>query len=187
MLAQGLEKLRDEYGSAFSIWDYEEEFEIYRDFTDIPYRLVIKCDKWVGNFERELIGYAFGILDGVQMDIDYALDERKLFWKEVFHYQDGKTIEFADEYELLDKYLFETFQTVADWEQITFYNVIGINKNESAIIVQFSEVPPLTWTSLIASRIKDFFVRFETSTAKGSKLLACYFEDSKKRIVKDLL
>ena len=74
MLAQGLEKLRDEYGSAFSIWDYEEEFEVYRDFTDIPYRLVIKCDKWVGNFERELIGYSFGIIDGVQMDIDYALD-----------------------------------------------------------------------------------------------------------------
>ena len=71
----------------------------------VPYQLIIGCSSWVGNFERELIGYAFGILDEVQMDIDYAQKQRELFWEEEF----GKyeVIGYYDNYELKDEYLLE--------------------------------------------------------------------------------
>ena len=57
--------------------------------------LKITTKEWVGNFERELIAYITGVLDNVQLDInyeDYNVRSEykkkcfsKLFWKEEFN------------------------------------------------------------------------------------------------------
>lgn len=179
MLAKGLEKLVNDYGRDFSEWEYDRKLEKYRGVKS-PINLVICCDMWVGNFERELIGYVFGILDGVQQEHDFAFQERLCFAKEVF----GKTTPIdpeEEEYELLDRYLFETFQSVDDWEQITFYNVETCRGNtESKIVIQFAEIPPIKWTSIFIPRIKKFFEQYASTTAKGAKITEMYFENISK-------
>lgn len=103
-----------------------------------PYLLVLKSTDWVGNFERELIGYSMGILDDVQMDINHSEEEREQFWKDMveqkktgplfsFEHVPGYC-EASEEYPLLREFLDETYQTVDDWEQSTFYNVDGLGE-----------------------------------------------------------
>lgn len=103
-----------------------------------PYLLVLKSTDWTGNFEREIIGYSMGILDDVQMDIDYADEERQQFWKDMveqnktgplfpFTYAPGY-YEASEEYPLMSEFLDETYQEVDDWEQSTFYNVGGLGE-----------------------------------------------------------
>lgn len=178
MLANGLEKIVNNYGREFSEWEYSDKFEEYRGFTS-PFNLVIYCDEWVGNFERELIGYAFGILDAVQMHHDFAIEERLCFAKEVFS-RDSAINPEEEEYELLDRYLYETFQSVDDWEQITFYNVDFCNRNESKIVIQFAEMPPIKWTRIFVPRIKKFFEVYAGTTAHHARILEMYIEDAKK-------
>ena len=174
MLAKGLEKVRNKYGSDFAEWDFSPEFKAFRKPVKIPCTLVIECDKWVGNFDRELIAYAFGILDGCQMEIDFALKQRTLFWKEVF---DKEPIGFEDGYELLDKYLFETFQVCDDWEQITFYNVkSNEDRVHSTIKIQFTELPPIVWRSIIIPRIKKFFDVYAETLTSNAKITKLYFD-----------
>ena len=180
MLAKGLVKIVNDYGRDFSDWEYSREFEEFRG-VKTPFQLVICCDKWVGNFERELIGYAFGVLDGVQMRGDFAFEERLRFAKEVFG-RDTVIDPEEEEFELLDKYLYETFQSADDWEQITFYSVETCrNNSESMIIIQFAETPPIKWTSIFIPRIKKFFEEYASTTAKFASITEMYFEDVKKK------
>ena len=44
-------------------------------------RLIIKTDKYAGNFERELIGYCFGRLSEEQEQIEYAREYVRAFWR----------------------------------------------------------------------------------------------------------
>jgi hypothetical protein len=175
MLAEGLEIIRNKYGTDFSEWDFSPEFKAFRKPVKIPCQLVIRCDQWVGNFERELIGYALGILDGCQMEHDFAHAQRMLFWKEVFN--KDEPIEFEDGYELLDKYLLETFQPCDDWEQITFYNVHSCgNRVHSEIKIQFASLPPIIWRSIIIPRIKEFFKKYETTLTSYAQIVDLYFD-----------
>jgi hypothetical protein len=170
MLAKDLEKVQNKYGTDFSEWDYSKEFDKYRN-VKAPYTLILKTDVWVGNFERELIGYAFGILDGVQMQIEYAIKERTAFWQEVFGKEEP--CKYEADYELLTQYLFETFQTVDDWEQITFYNLRAsrdkthINDETSELLIQFASIPPIIWRNIFIKRIKNYFEKYPDMTKNG--------------------
>jgi hypothetical protein len=162
-----------------SYWDLTK-----KDLRDVkkvkvPYKLIIETDGWIGNFDRELIGYAFGILDGVQMENDFALNERKLFWKEVF--QKDTPIEFEEPYELYDKYFCKTFQCVDDWYQITFYNIGCRSENTSHIFIQFNEIPPNM--ELYITRIKKFFNSFGNEI-QNSRLVDLYISDIKNQKTK---
>lgn len=46
-----------------------------------PYKLIIHTDSYTGNFERELVAFAFGVLDKEQSD--YANSYKKAFWNSV--------------------------------------------------------------------------------------------------------
>lgn len=177
MLDKGLDTIVSKYGRGFSEWDYSREFQCFRNRDHkVPLRLIIKCDKYVGNFERELIGYAFGILDGVQMNIDFAREERLCFAKEVYG-RDTVIDPEEEEYELLDEYLFESFCPADDWEQITFYGIVpNYHDKSSAIQIQFAKMPPVKWTCIFVPRIKQFFEKYATTTAKGAKITDMYFE-----------
>lgn len=165
----------------------------------IPYMLVVVSNKWVGNFERELIGYSMGILDDVQMDIDFADEERAAFWKEVFN-EDNHN--YCGDYELIDEYLFETHQDVDDWDQMTFYNVSGLNSDEwkfvdgnedsnSLIYIQLAKPLSEEWENIVIPRIKKWFSDEYDSYWKDSdtKLLGLrlYKTDGKPQLVKDYL
>lgn len=62
----------------------------------VPYKLIIHTDSYTGNFERELVAYAFGILDSHQED--YANSFKKAFWNSVAA-SDIDSIEQYAEYE----------------------------------------------------------------------------------------
>ena len=51
------------------------------------YELIIKTNRYTGNFERELISYALGTLDDVQMEMGdfHGEHEMNLFWEEEFN------------------------------------------------------------------------------------------------------
>lgn len=58
-----------------------------------PYELCIVTDVYAGNFERELIAFSIGLLDGVQEKIKYARMYIQAFWKyteNVHSYQEYK-------------------------------------------------------------------------------------------------
>ena len=46
-----------------------------------PYKLIIHTDSYTGNFERELVAFAFGVLDKEKSD--YANSYKKAFWNSV--------------------------------------------------------------------------------------------------------
>lgn len=61
-----------------------------------PYSLCIRTDSYVGNFERELVAFAVGILDSVQTSIGYGANYIKAFWnaaegEPISSYEDYKT------------------------------------------------------------------------------------------------
>lgn len=128
---------------------------------NIPYTLEIECNSYWGNFEREFLGYALGILDDVQMNIDFADKERAMFWKEVFNSDEVVSFEDAlDSYELLRDYLFETFQDVDDWEQLTFYEIDweAMHKEDrNILVVQLAKPLSVYWEEIIIPRMKRFF------------------------------
>lgn len=148
------------------------------------YELIIKTNSYVGNFERELISYAFGTLDNVQMEMgsfhgDYEMD---LFWKEEFG-TDRKG--YYDDYDLKDKYLFETFQDVDDWEQMIFYYMIdGYN----TLAVQLYQPLDEFWEEIVIRRIKKFFeikpCKYSHTISEDCKLIDLYLIDSSQNIIK---
>lgn len=159
------------------------------NYEKAPYTLVVECNSWVGNFERELIGYSMGILDEVQMDIGHSEEERALFWQEVFNRD--VPIEYEDEYMLKDKYLCELWEDVADWEQATFYNVSARGKwiseetTSDIKIYLFEPIQPAWFEQLIVNRMYDFFDKKIYKWLKGDeKITAMYLTDSEGNIIK---
>ena len=78
---------RDHHPEYSSVWDLnnltsEEKKQVInmrKSKPIIPYTLEIECSSYWGNFEREFLGYAIGILDEVQMHIDHSDEERAFF------------------------------------------------------------------------------------------------------------
>ena len=151
------------------------------------YKLVIKTNSYTGNFERELVSYALGTLDNVQMEMGdfHGSYEMDLFWKEEFG---SKRKGYYDDYELKDEYLMETYQDVDDWEQMTFYHMVG---DCNSLAIQL--VKPLSeyWEEIIVRRIKKYFEERPSKSnwvlPQGAKLLDLYLIDSKENRVKDYM
>ena len=93
--------------------------------------------------------------------IDFADKERVMFWKEVFNSDEVVSFEDAlDSYELLRDYLFETFQDVDDWEQLTFYKIDweAMHKEDrNILVVQLTKPLSAYWEEIIIPRMKQFF------------------------------
>lgn len=151
------------------------------------YELIIKTNSYTGNFDRQLISYALGTLDEVQMELgcfngDYEMD---LFWEEEFN---SERKNYYDEYELKDEYLMETYQEVDDWEQMTFYHMTD---DLNSLAIQL--VKPLNeyWEEIIIRRIKKFFdinpCKYDCILPKNAKLLDLYLVDSHKNIIKSYI
>ena len=170
-----------------SDWDFEYEGENEKP----PYTMIVEFTGWVGNFERELIGYSMGILDEIQMnDVGHSEKERAMFWKEVF----GRDmpIEYSDEYVLKDKYLYERWEDVDDWMQATFYNVFGhdfnLTTNEATSYMKiylFEPIQPEWFEQLIVNRMYDFFDKKIYKWLKDDdKITAMYLNDKEGNIIK---
>lgn len=150
------------------------------------YELIIVTNSYVGNFERELISYALGTLDNVQMEMgdfhgDYEMD---LFWEEEFH---SKRKDYYDDYELKDGYLMETYQDVDDWEQMTFYHMAGCNNLAIQLFKPLNEY----WEEIVIRRIKKFFeekpCRYSYTLPKDAELLDLYLVNSEGNHIKKYL
>lgn len=131
-----------------------------RSHPRIPYVLEVECNAYWGSFEREFIAYSLGILDDVQMRIKHSKEELEMFWTEVFGKEPPKFAEALEEYELLRDYLFETFQDVDDWSQLTFYQIDwDILHRDVRNIIRIQLAKPLSkeWEEIIIPRMKAFF------------------------------
>lgn len=187
---------RDKLGIGAGWQDIPKEYHftnhlknLRRSHPRIPYTLEIECNSYWGNFEREFIGYSMGILDDVQMDIDHSEEERAMFWEEVFN--KDTPIEFDEalkSYELLRDYLFETFQDVDDWEQLTFYQIdwnVMYKEERDVLIVQLAQPLSEYWENIIIPRMKDFFVEKPHKWMdKNAELIGITLYDSKHNIIK---
>ena len=75
------QKWRDLHKTDSNVWDmYDLPPEHRKLVTNmrrskpiIPYTLEIECTSYWGNFEREFLGYAIGVLDDCQMRIDFVM------------------------------------------------------------------------------------------------------------------
>lgn len=130
---------------------------------DSTLELVIKTNSYAGNFERELIGYTFGVLEAVQMEIDYAENERDAFWQEVM----GKASreKYVDSSFPLWQFLDDSCVSEHDGEYYsTFYAIAeghnGENyysdSNKNIHLYLLKEFDAI-WLPIIISRIKKFF------------------------------
>ena len=162
------QKWRDITGSNSSVWDLcdltPECKKIVKNMRKskpvIPYTLEIECTSYWGNFEREFLGYAIGILDDVQMHINHSKAERAMFWKDVFNKKSISFEEALESYELYKDYLLETFQECDDWEQLTFYHIDWdiMHKNGSNVLkIQLAKPLSQKWEEIIIPRMKKFF------------------------------
>lgn len=149
------------------------------------YELRVVTNSYVGNFDRELVSYALGTLDNVQMEMGgfHGDDEMDRFWKEEFG---SERKEYYEYYELKDEYLMETYQEVDDWEQMTFYHMQGDCNTLSIQLVR-----PLNpyWEEIVIRRIKKFFdenpCRYKETLPKEAKLLELYLVDVKGNRIKE--
>lgn len=154
--------------------------------TSYNYLLRIICTGWTGNFERELLAYALGCLDDMQMG-DFAEEEMAAFWQEEYGMkppEDQATLydrQFIENtgYDILADYLAETYQEVDDWHQNTFYNVRGIDKTTSEIFIQLVKPLPDHVLLSFVNRTNLFFERriYEYLTPKES-LVKIVLEDA---------
>lgn len=134
---------------------------IRRGRPQIPYVLEIECNSYWGNFEREFVAYSMGILDDVQHG-RHSEEELEMFWTEVFNKQPPTFEDALENYPLLKDYLFETFQDVDDWSQLTFYQIDwkAMHK-EGREVLRIQLAKPLDdyWEDIIIPRMKDFFTK----------------------------
>jgi hypothetical protein len=162
------QKWRDEHPVNSSVWDLcklnsEEKKQVLnmrKSKSIIPYTLEIECTSYWGNFEREFLGYSIGILDDVQMHIDFAEEERDMFWKEIYDREAISLEEANESYELYKDYLLETFQDCDDWEQLTFYTIDWdiLHKNDSNVLkIQLAKPLSREWEEIIIPRMRAFF------------------------------
>lgn len=154
----------------------------------IPYVLEIECNSYWGNFERELIAYSMGVLDDVQHG-RHAEEELEMFWTEVFNKQPPTFKEALESYPLLKDYLFETFQDVDDWAQLTFYQIDwNAMHKEGREILRIQLAKPLDkyWEDIIIPRIRDFFTnKIYKWLREYTKLLNIRLYDSKHELIKE--
>ena len=171
-------------------YNFKKELNnLRRSHPHIPYTLEVECNYYWGNFEREFLGYSMGILDDVQMSIDHSDEERAMFWDEVFGKEESMSFEEAlENYELLRDYLFETFQAVDDWEQLTFYQIdwdIMHKENRNVLKVQFAKPLSEYWENIIIPRMRNFFIEKPYRYMKeDAQLIGITLYDSKHNIVK---
>jgi hypothetical protein len=162
------QKWRDIRGQDSDVWDVcdlpEEEkklvYNMRKSKPIIPYTLEIECTSYWGNFEREFLGYAIGILDDCQMRLDHSEEERTMFWKEVFDKEPIDFEEASESYDLYRDYLLETFQVCDDWEQLTFYTIDWdiYHKNGSNVLkIQLAKPLSRELEEIIIPRMKAFF------------------------------
>lgn len=160
-----------------------------RSHPRIPYVLEVECNSYWGNFEREFIAYSMGILDDVQMHINHSEEELEMFWTEVFNKEPLEFDEAAEEYELLRDYLFETFQDVDDWEQLTFYQIDwnALHKeNRDVLRIQLAKPISEYWEGIIIPRMKAFFDKKIYKWMKDdTELVNISLLDSKGNVVKE--
>ena len=151
----------------FSVQDiyeegYKDEAKALKYNYIKPYTLRIRTNNYVGNFERELIAYVFGVLDGVQMRISFAEEELKKYYQEEDefvrkNYPRDYSYDFYD-YECnnywLDKF-YEFFTAVDDWYQITFYEMK--DNDFSTLNIYFNERITNEDYDFICKRLSKFF------------------------------
>lgn len=103
------------------------------------YLLWLNFDKYTGNFERELIGYIMGYIDSEQekyCDDSYG---SKGPWTAKYREDIGRDFYTAMEY--WDEWIQDTYQSVDDWEQMTFYNIEHRHGECNSIYIQFYKEP----------------------------------------------
>lgn len=191
------QKWRDMHPTDSSVWDTydltEEERRLVKNMRNskpiIPYTLEVECSSYWGNFEREFLGYSMGILDDVQMGIEFAKEERAMFWEEVGGIPPIKYEVAVEHYALLCDYLLETFQEDDDWEQLTFHTIDwdAMHKDKRDIL-KIQLVKPLSkdLEDIIIPRMKEFFdkkiYKYMTSS---DKLIGIRLVDRKGNVVKE--
>lgn len=164
------QKWRNITGSDSSVWDTRdlplERQKLVKNMRKskpiIPYTLEVECTSYWGNFEREFLGYAIGILDDCQMRIGHSEEERALFWKEVFSREPITFKEASESYELYRDYLLETYQECDDWEQLTFYTIDWniYHKNGSNVLkIQLAKPLSRELEEIIIPRMRAFFTK----------------------------
>lgn len=148
----------------------------YNGWVQVPnYELIIETNSYTGNFERELVGYALGILDKVQMDLGdfHGKYEMNLFWQEEY----GKRIPYPF-YSEVHRYLMETWQDVDDWVQMTFYHMCD---NSNSLTIQLAKPFDEKWEEIVIRRIKKFFevhpCKYDFTLPEDAKLLDLYLVD----------
>ena len=162
------QKWRDLRGQDSDVWDVcdlpEDEkklvYNMRKSKPIVPYTLEVECTSYWGNFEREFLGYAIGILDDCQMRLDHSDKERALFWKEVFNKEAIDFEEASESYELYRDYLLETYQECDDWEQLTFYTIDWniYHKNGSNVLkIQLAKPLSRELEEIIIPRMRAFF------------------------------
>ena len=191
------QKWSDTHPIDSSVWDMydlsSEEKKLVRNMRKgkpvIPYTLEIECTSYWGNFEREFLGYAIGILDDCQMNLDHSDIERALFWREVFDKEPINFKEAFESYELYKDYLLETFQEVDDWEQLTFYNIdwkVYHEKDRSVLYIQLAKPLSAYWEAIIIPRMRDFFIdKVYPYLKEKDKLISITLYDRKGNVVKE--
>lgn len=191
------QKWRDQNPEDSSVWDTydltpeekKQVFNMRKSKPIIPYTLEIECSSYWGNFEREFLGYAIGILDDVQMYIDHSDEERALFWKEVYDREAISFEEANESYELYKDYLLETFMECDDWEQLTFYTIDWniLHKNGSNVLkIQLAKPLSREWEEIIIPRMKTFFdKKIYEYLKEDDELISITLCDRKGEVVKE--
>ena len=188
--------IREEFDRGDSSYWYDEPDSalakrirnLRRSHPRIPYVLEIECNSYWGNFEREFVAYSMGILDDVQHG-RHSEEELEMFWTEVFSKQPPTFEEACENYPLLKDYLFETFQDVDDWSQLTFYQIDwNAMHKEGREILRIQLAKPLDeyWEGIIIPRMKDFFTKkiYEWMRA-DTELLNIRLYNSKRELIKE--
>lgn len=161
---------------------YSDEYHHWEERVD--YKLLIETNAYTGNFERELVAYAFGTLDSVQMDMmcfpgDYEMD---LFWQEEM----GLKRRPYPFYSPAKQFLKNTYQSVDDWRQQTFY---GVNWSDSnSMFIQLAKPLDAEWEERVVRRIKKFFecrpCKYSHTLSKDAKLLSIRLVDHQNNTLK---
>ena len=159
-----------------------------RSHPRIPYTLEIESSTYWGNYEREFIAYSMGILDDVQMRIKHSKEELEMFWEEVFNTTPPTFEEALVQYAPLRDCLFETFQDVDDWWQLTFYNIdwtMYHKENRNILRIQLAKPLGKYWEDIIIPRMKAFFdKKIYKWMSESTELIGIRLVDGKGNLIK---
>lgn len=158
------------------------------------YRLIIGCNSWVGNFERELIGYSTGLMSQDMKETscpgEYCTD---FYIREVLNKRELDDFLSTEDTEL-GKYFVYYIRDFGDFAGYSFYSIINGNlveeaKSDSYIVIPLTKLLDIESESLIVSRIKQFFEVNPDNclTDESTKLTELFIEDLSDSVVKDYL